>query len=1212
MSARPVGILSSALRQAFGVVLVACLPFTLVAGTGSPLPTVADLLVDGLQPGERFGASVATAGDVNGDGYSDIIVGMPDHDNGANTDAGRVMVFHGSASGLTGTVAWVMMGTMANARFGHSVSTAGDVNGDGFSDIIIGAPGHGGQGAVFVYHGSATGLQLTVAWSVLGGEAGCGFGTSVALAGDVNNDLVSDVLVGAPLANELGTDRGKVYCYRGALGTGLVAAPLWTWSGSQNSAQFGSSVAGAGDLNGDGRSDIVIGEPYYDASLTDRGRITVFHGNGSGLSLSVTRDGPSSNAHFGYVVSSAGDMNGDGYSDLLVGAPGYSTGRGRLYGYRGGAAAIEATATSIFNGTQAAARLGSSVSLAGDVNADGYADVVVGAPLHDGGFADGGQALVFIGGAIVGSHFGTVYRTYNGAQVNAQLGFAVHTCGDVNGDGVSDLLLGMPEQGGVGRIGAYEGGADVLTAPTLPAWSQEPDVANAYMGSSVDQAGDVNGDGFADVIVGVPGMNQVRVYMGSPTGLLNTYWSATGSATDEEFGFCVSSAGDVNGDGYSDVIIGGYAHDGFRGRAYVYLGSPTGLGATYHWRVTGAVAAGRFGGSVSSAGDVNGDGYSDIIVGAYQENGMGAVYGYFGSATGLSTTASWTVAGAQLNADYGSVVTGGGDVDADGYDDVLVGAQRHDHAGLGQCGAVYLFRGTSAGILTTPSWVQYGDKAGGEFGYDISFAGDVNGDGFSDVIIGAYQYNNGEASEGRSYVYHGSLSGLGAAPTWQVESDFPGAYWGSSAAGAGDVNGDGYSDVIVGGYRFAQAYLGEGRASVYHGSATGLSTSATWTALGGAVNRNLGYSLGGAGDVNGDGYGDVIIGVTGYSSGQSLEGYCAVYMGNLQRSRQARTRQYRSDLVTPVQTSNGTFQSDCSWGIGQDVWSTMGRARVKLVWEYKGHGPPFQGAPFSNWTGSTGEDAGWTDTGLLGSELKRVLSTVLGSSSHPAWRTRVRHHPATLLDGRVFGRWFYHGLHDDQVPSVKTEFGTCGLLPVELLDQRTTCVGGSVRFEWTTATERNCDGFIVERSWDALTWEAIGAVDCDGNSQAPRDYSFHDQVNALGTRYFRLKQFDEDGSMQQLPVVSALPCGAAGSFIHVWPSPVADILNLDVARHSGHLEGGLRVVLYDATGRSVRSRLFSSDQIISIDISELSIGTYMLVVSSVEGSMVGCSRVVKG
>ena len=111
MFARPEAILSRMLRQTLCVALGMALPLIHLAGAGSPLPTLADLLVDGVQLGERFGASVATAGDVNGDGYSDIIVGMPDYDNGANTDAGRVMVFHGSETGLSGTLAWTMSGT---------------------------------------------------------------------------------------------------------------------------------------------------------------------------------------------------------------------------------------------------------------------------------------------------------------------------------------------------------------------------------------------------------------------------------------------------------------------------------------------------------------------------------------------------------------------------------------------------------------------------------------------------------------------------------------------------------------------------------------------------------------------------------------------------------------------------------------------------------------------------------------------------------------------------------------------------------------------------------------------------------------------------------------------------------------------------------------------------------------------------------------------
>jgi hypothetical protein len=1175
--------------------------------TIDPLSSAADLQIDGLQAGERAGASVATAGDVNGDGYSDVIVGMPGYDNGMAVDAGRVMVFHGSASGLSSTPAWTAVGAGANARFGHSVSTAGDVNADGISDVIIGAPGHGGQGGAFVFHGSFFGLQAASAWSALGGEAGSAFGTSVALAGDVNGDDVSDVLVGAPLHNAGGTDRGRVTCYRGLAGAGLLVAPFWTFNGTQDNAQLGTSVAGAGDLNGDGNSDVVIGEPFYDESLTDRGRILVFQGTGTGLPVaaSQTRNGPSSISHFGFAVSAAGDMNGDGYGELIAGAPGYSTGRGRVYAFRGAATGIEVTATSILTGTQASARLGASVSLAGDVNGDGYADVVVGSPLYDGSLLDIGRAQVFIGAPGTGSHLVTAYRTYDGSQAGAQLGFSLHTGGDVNGDGVSELLLGIPEFAtSAGRVQVYHGGPDLPTTPTIPVWSQQADVANAQMGASVDHAGDVNGDGYADVIVGLPGLNEVRVYYGGPAGLVSTYWSAFGSSAGEEFGYDVGSAGDVNGDGYSDVIIGAYGYSSFQGRAYVFLGSATGLSGAYHWRVDGGVVDGRFGGSVSSAGDVNGDGYSDIIVGAFLENIGGVVYAYYGSAAGLATTASWSVVGSQLLAWFGAVVSNAGDVDADGYDDVLISAHRHDNAGLGQCGAVFLYRGSSGGLLSTPNWTQYGDQAGVEFGYDLGFAGDVNGDGFSDVIIGAYQYDNGQANEGRSFVYHGSLAGLSLVSAWSTESDFPGAYWGSSAASAGDVNGDGYGDVIVGGYRFAQGYLGEGRACIYQGSAAGLSFTPIWTALGGAANRQLGYSLSGAGDVNGDGFGDLIIGVPGYSNGQSLEGYCAAYLGNQTYSRSATTRQYRSDLSTPVQTSNGTFQVDCEWGAGQVAWSTIGRSQVKLAWELKGHGPPFMGAPFSNWTGFSGQDAGWTDTGLSGVELKRVFSINDGSTAHPAWRVRVRHHPATMLDGRVFGRWFYHGLHDHQVPSVKTDLGPCGVLPVELIGQQARCLDRGVRLDWITGSERDCAGFWVERSTDADQWAPIDLVECAGTSYTVQDYMYEDPAPPPGVLYYRLRQVDVHGAETTYPTMALEPCGQANSNISAWPVPTREELNIALLR-TGQL-GWSSMQIFDATGRKAKVlSIDGSATFINVDVRGMAPGAYLVVVLDAEGGVVG-------
>lgn len=1198
-------LVPSLLALLFGV-----LPRVIWAGIGTPLPTIADQVLNGVQAGEAFGTGSATAGDVNGDGYSDLIVGMPDYDNGALTNAGRVMVFHGSPTGLSATPAWTMTGSTANARFGASVSTAGDVNGDGYSDIIIGAPGHLSQGGAFVYHGSATGLSATVSWSVLGGETGSNFGACVALAGDVNGDGVSEVLVGAPLMNASGTDRGQVRCYAGATGTGLSAVALWTSSGTQSYAYFGFSIAGAGDVNGDGRSDVVVGEPNYDASAVDRGRIHVFHSNGTTLVLNGTRDGSLSNILLGYAVSAAGDMNGDGYGDLLVGVPGYTSGRGRVMIFRGGPSGIEATSSAVaFTGPAGSDRLGTTVALAGDVNGDGYADVVCGEPLYDGVFTDGGRAYVFVGEAALASL--SPYRTYTGTQANARLGGGVGTGGDVNGDGVSDVVVGSPGQDGWGQVSVYHGGPDAMT--TTAAWDQQSNVVNAEMGYATAHAGDVNGDGFADVLVGFPGINEARLYLGSLTGLQATaVWTGTGSTVGERFGAVVCGAGDVNGDGYSDVLIGAPAYDSYRGRAYVFLGSASGLGPAYHWRVTGSATMVRYGEGLASAGDLNGDGYSDIVVSASMEAGdMGTVYAYHGGPAGLSTTASWTEVGWQINSWFGASLANAGDANGDGYDDLLVGAMRYDEAGRMECGAVFLYRGSAAGLEATPFWTKYGDQAGSEFGIGLAFAGDLNGDGYSDMTVAAYQYVDGPWSTGRVYVYHGSVNGYGATEDW-MGSDPSGGQWGMSIASAGDVNGDGYGDLVIGSHMYSQGYSSEGRAVIHLGSASGVVPTPAWSVLGGGINRRLGYSVCGAGDVDGDGYGDVVVGAPEFVSGEAREGRTMLFMGAQDKARSARTRQYRTDLTTPVQTSNGTFEANCSWGIGQEAWSALGRAQVKLVWEHKGHGPPFQGAPFNGWTGLSGQDGGWVNTGLLGLELKRMLTISDGSTAHPAWRVRVRHHPATMLDGRVFGRWYYHGLHDHQVTSVKTQFGACGLLPVELISIRARCDAGEGRLEWVTATERNCATFIIERSVDGRVWQVLGAVDCKGNSQTRQNYVFDDShpLDPLG--YYRIRQVDASGEEHLLPVVTLAACGDDHGSIKAWPNPTTDLLNVDLGGTWPLADEAVRVDLLDATGRVVGSRLVQVDSgPIVVDVGPKAAGVYTLVARRSDGSLIGHVRVVR-
>ena len=271
------------------------------------------------------------------------------------------------------------------------------------------------------------------------------------------------------------------------------------------------------------------------------------------------------------------------------------------------------------------------------------------------------------------------------------------------------------------------------------------------------------------------------------------------------FGISVASAGDVNGDGYSDVIIGAYVYDDGantnEGRAFVYHGGAAGLSSTPNSIPDDANQVGAFlGVSVASAGDVNGDGYSDVIIGAHGfDDGAnineGRAFVYHGSAAGLSASPDNTPDDAdQANATFGISVAGAGDVNGDGYSDVIVGANGYDDGINTNEGRAFVYHGSAAGLSLTPNNTpDDANLAIAQFGISVASAGDVNGDGYSDVIIGAYQYDDGaNAGEGRAFLYHGSATGLSASPnSTPDDANQSSASFGTSVACAGDVNGDG-------------------------------------------------------------------------------------------------------------------------------------------------------------------------------------------------------------------------------------------------------------------------------------------------------------------------------------------------------------------------------------------------------------------------------------
>jgi hypothetical protein len=423
------------------------------------------------------------------------------------------------------------------------------------------------------------------------------------------------------------------------------------------------------------------------------------------------------------------------------------------------------------------------------------------------------------------------------------------------------------------------------------AWTAEIDQSEASFGQSVGTAGDVNGDGCDDVIVGAHRFDNPRsyeggawVYYGSAAGVsLSPAWSAEGDQDSAFFGYSVSTAGDVNGDGYDDIIVGAYGYDRFEtnaGAAFLFLGSPAGLSPVPAWEAYGTQGERRFGFSVSTAGDVNGDGYDDVIVGDYlydhNYDGEGAAYVYHGSPSGLGSLPVWATYGQQENAQYGFSVGTAGDVNGDGYDDVIVGANEY---GAGSPGAAFVYFGSDSGLGYSVAWMASSNQDTSDYGFAVGTAGDVNGDGYDDVVVGAPEFENGESREGKGFVYLGFSGGVVVTPTWEIEGNLADAFFGYAVGAAGDVNHDGFDDIIIGAYRFTNDLNDEGAAFVYLGSAGGLETSPIWTAEGDQSSAEMGASVNGAGDVNGDLHADVIVGAPGFGNVENNEGRAFVFHG---------------------------------------------------------------------------------------------------------------------------------------------------------------------------------------------------------------------------------------------------------------------------------------------------------------------------------------------
>lgn len=985
------------------------------------------------QAGAHFARAVSGAGDVNGDGYSDVIVGARDYDHG-QTNEGAAFLYYGSAEGIRDGDApdWSAESNQAGAGFGGAVSTAGDVNGDGFSDVLIGAFGYDNgqtdEGRAYLYLGSAEGLSDTPCWTAESNQAGAELGGWVNTAGDVNGDGFSDVLVGAWFYENGQNDEGRAFIYYGSA-DGLSAAPDWTGEGNQVKAHYGKSGGTAGDVNGDGYGDVIVGAFYYDNGQKDEGRAYVYHGSAGGLVASPAWTGESdqAGAEFGGSAGAAGDINGDGYSDVIVGARAYDgkhPGTGRVYVFCGASAGLGASPCRWEDGLNSDGFFGSAVSTAGDMNGDGLADVLIGS-----------YNILSGAGKVTGS-YGYLEQPYSenrdlvenwyaeGSQANAYLGYAVASAGDIDGDGYGDVILGAPRytngQSEEGRALLYYG----QVGRSVQRWAADLGqyVYETEFGSAVATAGDVNGDGFSDILIGDPGHDdgqedQGRIYI--PTGRTVMPpdpvepWTADGGQPGARLGSAVGSAGDVNGDGYADVLASapGYTNgQAEEGAVFLYYGGRLGPDSNYGWKVEGGQENARLGSAVGSAGDVNGDGYADILIGAAEyDRGQpdeGQVFLYYGSPSGPGSTPAWTVEGSQEGAALGFAAGTAGDVNGDGYSDVIVGAPGGRITRDGE-GYVSVYTGSPTGLGPVPAWTYASGQAGARLGTAAATAGDVNGDGYSDIIAGAPGFDSEIPDQGRAFVFYGSAAGLNQANRWWAEFEYSeyhepyfteGSIFGQTAGTAGDMNGDGYSEIFVGAPGVTYDWGGEGFFTIFQGGELG---PAPWLSESGNDWGNaFGSSINLAGDVNADGYSDLMIGVPGHGDGNSYPEQDEVwyYQGNSDHTTglPVRPRQVRADGDTPIAPLGRSDRQD-AFTVCLDARTPLGRAPVKLEW---------QAAPLGVTFAETdqvlrGSSPAWQPaTG--GAVCEEVGGLAENTLYH--WRLRLRYAPAAGLNPPA-GRW---------------------------------------------------------------------------------------------------------------------------------------------------------------------------------------------------------------
>ncbi len=1185
-------------RPALGAAAALALAAAWTGPAAAQLAARAVMRPVGQAAGDLYGATVAAAGDLNGDGFADFLVAATRAD-ATFADAGRAYVYLGGTR-LDSLPDAVAAGRTPAGLAGTTFAGVGDVNDDGYDDWLLGSPNYDTgapprfPGKAWLYFGGAA--LDAVADRTLDMPSGQSnsalFGTAIARLGDVNADGYPDFLVSAFV---VAPDSLSAFVYFGGPNLDAFAdLALRTGPG------FTVRSAAAGDVNGDGWNDIVVG--VSGQSSATPGRLQVFFGGPALDGLpDVTIVSPGLQDSYGFAVA-CGDLNGDGFADLAVAAMNRSSpGRafnGEVMVHFG--PAPTATPDLVVQGAATSDNLGTALAMGGDLDGDGIADLAIGVPGADGRATNAGQVWILFGGAAPRA---TPGLKVDGEAANDLFGSSVAFAGDPDLRGSDALLAGAPqndaaftnagrayllrieryaiarpaagerwEAGGTASVewgGAepadlelsLDGGASWATLATAAGGAAAnalavavPDVTTGRARIRLTRSGAGPGSGES---APSPGEFRIARVIPAPAAILDELTYDPGTSPGR-LGSAVAAGVDWDRDGAPDLFAGApFAADG----ALAIRSGGVGAGELR----AGITAFEQFGAAVANAGDLNGDGFDDLAVGAPSCAAAGPeagrVYVFFGGPASDGGP-DRVIEGRRARELFGAAVAAAGDLNGDGHADLVVGAP-----GSGGDGRAYVFYGGPAFDAIPDRTLTAGIP--GPFGLVVSGAGDVNGDGAGDLLVSGPPVPGGTGSS----ALHLFLGGAGVKP-WDrrvLEGREPGDGFGSALTALGDLDGDGFDDFAVG-VPFADApgAADAGAVEVFFGGVA-IHPRPGLRFLGSAPGEFFGSALVGRVDLNGDGRPDLAIGAPGHAGAGPLAGRVDVLFGGSDGAVDVRIEgsepgaRFGSSLAafgSPSAERFGAIAVGAPFavapGAAEGRLHALEAARWRLRTPRVTAAGWLAGAPLTvRWTGAepadvwfAGPTGGERLAAAAGGAPGNVLELVLPVSLPDSGRIELRPADPAL-----------RGLSAGPPVRLRRE--------VRATRFEAEAREDGVALAWATDPAIGPNGLTGYRLWRArgpLPREAVGgdlrgtaALDAEG--RAGDAYTLVG-VTAAGAEY----------------EVATLALPAAPRGIRAWPQPAGESGRVRIAfeapRAGGAPAADLEVRVFDARGRRVRTLAF--------------------------------------